>query len=177
VPVIRERNDDGVLVAAGYAWVEQKDTPGLPLFVFAWASAVVSLFGMWMALAGSTLTGLAIAAGGIALAWWSRRARKEFGQARRALVFRADGTVAAGDPPAGPLPIKLSEIADVTFDLQYDTPYIALKAKDGTTIDVADGRGLTDDDGRLIHAELVEAWDEIRRARGDVPWVMTPRPS
>lgn len=166
---IRERNDRGALVAAGYEWVEHKDALGISLYLLTSAGAVVALFGSWVALVGQASIGLPVILAGSLIAWGSHRARRAYGQTRRALVFRTDDTVAApyglaGNQAPGTLQIKVSTIVAVAFDLQYDTPYIALSVPDGRKIDVIDGRGLTDDEGRLIHTELAKARDEIRQA-------------
>jgi len=162
---IRERNDRGALVAAGCEWVEHKDALGISLYLLTSAGMVAVLFGSWIALVGQASIGLPIILAGGVVAWGSHRARRAYGQTRRALVFRADDTAAvpyglAGHPTPGTLPIKVSAIVAVTFDLQYDTPYIA----DGGKIDVIEGRGLTDDEGRLVHTELAKARDDIRQA-------------
>lgn len=166
---IRKRNERGALVAAGYEWVEHKDALGISLYLLTSAGVVAVLFGSWIALVGQASIGLPIILAGIVVTWGSHRARRAYGQTRRALVFRTDDTVAApyglaGNTTPGTLPIKVSAIVAVSFDLQYDTPYIALSLADGRKIDVIEGRGLSDDEGRLIHAELAKARDEIWQA-------------
>jgi hypothetical protein len=165
---IRELDARGTLVAAGYEWGEEKDTPGLPLYLLTGAGVAAALAGLWVTLVGSPSIGLPIVLAGIAVAWVSHRARRAYGQTRRSLIFRTDNTIAAPyglarELAPGTMPIKLSELADLAFDLQYDTPYIALVTTGGCRIEVLDNRGLTDDEGRLIHAQLVQAWQEVRR--------------
>jgi hypothetical protein len=166
---IRDRNDRGVLVAAGYEWAEEKDTPGIPLYLLTCAGVVAALLGLWVALVGDAVIGTPIILAGIAVAWSSYRARKVYGRNRRALVFRADDTVVApyglaGNRAPGPLPVKVSDIINIALDVQYDTPYLTLSIRDGRKIDVLGSRGIEDDEGRLIHTELAKARDEIRRA-------------
>ena len=166
---IREHNAEGVLVAAGYEWAEQKDGPGILLFLLTSAGVVAALGGLWVALVGTASIGLPIIFAGVLVAWWGRRWMRTQGQVKRSLVFLTDDTIVAphglaGSPIPESMPIRFSEISNLAFRLDYDTPYITLITKDGRSVDVISGRNLTDDEGSLIHTELSLAREETRQA-------------
>jgi hypothetical protein len=158
---IRERDSSGALIAAGYEWAQHKDTPGIPLYLLTCAGVVAALFGLWVALVGDAMIGTPIVAGGLAVAWWGRIALRRFGHDKRTIVFRADDTVVT---PSGKLPVKVSEIINVSNDVQFETVYVFFSLRDGRKIRAVDGRGLEHDEGLLVHEELSKAWNEMRQA-------------
>lgn len=157
---IQERDASGALIAAGYEWVEQKDMPGIPLYLLSCVGVVAALAGLWVALVGDRWIGLSFIIGGLVVAIWAHRARKAYGEERRFIVFRTDDSVTT---LSGTLPVKVSEILGIVNDVQYETSYISFSLRDGRKIEVVNGRELqNDDDGRLVHTQLVKAWEEIR---------------
>ncbi|HYC66093.1 MAG TPA: hypothetical protein VEC14_15290 [Reyranellaceae bacterium] len=158
---IRQRDASGALTAAGYAWAEHKDTPGIPLYLLACAGVVAALGGLWVALVGDAVVGTPIVVGGLAVAWWGRMALRKYGHDQRSIVFRADDTVTT---PSGTLPVKVSEIINVSNDVQFETVYVFFSLRDDRRFRAVDGRGLEHDEGLLVHDELSKAWDEMRRA-------------
>jgi hypothetical protein len=158
---IRERDSRGTVLAAGYQWTELKDTPGLPLFLLTCAGVVGVLFGLWVAVVGDIVAGLPLVLAGAGLAWWSWRARARYGHQRRALIFRADGSVSTLTEI---LPLTVQDILSLDYRLEFDTPYIELKTTNGRKIDVVGNRGLEDDEARAVHIQLTQALHEVRQA-------------
>jgi hypothetical protein len=159
---IREHDGGGQLVAAGCEWAEATDSPGIPLYLLAGAGVVAALIGVWVALVGDSGIGAPIVVGGLAVAWWARRALKRNGENRRALIFRVDGSVAT---LTAMLPVEVPDILNIEYRLDFDTPYIVLATRDGRKIDVIGNKGIEDDEGRRIHMQLGQALHEIRQAR------------